>query len=204
MKHFSRLISTTLTLLCFSALPAAAGSLYTIRPGTTTIGFSVDHLGMFTTEGNFAQFEGKLLLDLDNPERSRVEVKVDTGSVEVNSAEARQMLLSPDYFDPGQFPQMRFKAVSVEKRDGNKVRITGELTVRGITKPQVLDAELTERRFDPAVGAEVANFVVTGTMERSAFGMDSDEDFVSDDVVLTISAHIQLASTDNATPPPGN
>lgn len=201
MKH---LISTTLALLCLSALPAAAGSLYSIRPGTTTIGFSVDHLGMFTTEGEFTQFEGKLLLDLDNPERSRVEVKVDTGSVEVDSAEARQMLLSPDYFDPGQFPQMRFKAVSVERLDGDKVRITGDLTVRGITKPQMLDAELTDRRFDPAVGAEVANFVVTGTMERSAFGMDSDEDFVSDDVVLTISAHIQLASTDNAAPPPGN
>ncbi len=171
---------------------AMAGSLYRIQPATTTIGFSVDTLGMFTTSGNFAAFDGNLLLDFDRPQNSRVEVRVDTASVQVDSDEARSMLSSPDYFDPPKFPVMRFKAVSVEPAGDGKVAITGELTIRDVTKPQVLEAALTGRRYDPAERAEVADFVVSGTVDRAAFGMVADQSFVSKDVQLQISAHIKL------------
>ncbi len=200
MPYLPRLAWIVLAVSCLASVPASASrSVYKIKPEHTTIAFSVDHLGLFTTEGSFAQFDGNLLLDLNNPENSLVDVNVNTASVQVNSAEAKSMLLSADYFDPAKYPQLRFKATSVAKLDQGKVRITGDLTVRDITRPQVLEAQLTDRRFDPALGAEVAKFVVKGTMERSAFGMNSDEDFVSDDVTLTISAFIQLQPQDATT-----
>ncbi|MFA5121136.1 YceI family protein [Zavarzinia sp.] len=171
---------------------AMASSLYRIQPATTTIGFSVDTLGMFTTNGSFTAFDGNLLLDFEQPQNSRVEVRVDTASVQVDSDEAKSMLSSSDYFDPPQFPVMRFKAISVEPAGDGKVAITGDLTIRGVTRPQILQAELTGRRYDPAERAEVADFVVSGTVDRAAFGMVADQSFVSKEVQLQISAHIKL------------
>ncbi|PWR18106.1 YceI family protein [Zavarzinia aquatilis] len=175
------------------ATPAMAGDLYRIQPGTTTIGFSVDHLGLFSTEGSFGRFEGNLLLDLTDPSDSRVEVRVDTTSVSVPSDLAEDKLRSADYFDPARFPQMRFKAVSVKDLGNDRVEITGDLTIRDVTRREVLQAALTGRRTDPETKAEVADFVASGTVERADFGMTADQDFVSNDVQLNISAHIQLS-----------
>lgn len=174
------------------AAPAAASDLYRIQPGTTTIGFSVDHLGLFSTEGSFDRFEGNLLLNLADPSNSRVEVRVDTTSVSVPSDLAEDKLRSADYFDPARFPQMRFKAVSVKDLGNDRVEITGDLTIRDITRREVLQAALTGRRTDPETQTEVADFVASGTVERADFGMTADQDFVSNDVQLNISAHIQL------------
>jgi len=174
------------------AAPAMAGDLYRIQPGTTTIGFSVDHLGLFSTEGSFDRFEGNLLLNLADPSNSRVEVRVDTTSVSVPSDLAEDKLRSADYFDPARFPQMRFKAVSVKDLGNDRVEITGDLTIRDITRREVLQAALTGRRTDPETKTEVADFVASGTVERADFGMTADQDFVSNDVQLNISAHIQL------------
>ncbi|MCW0180293.1 YceI family protein [Zavarzinia sp.] len=172
--------------------PALAGDLYRIQPGTTTIGFSVDHLGLFSTAGTFGRFEGNLLLNLDDPSRSRVEVRVDTTSVAVPSDLAADMLRSADYFDPARFPQLRFKAVSVKDLGNDRVEITGDLTIRDITRREILQAELTGRNTDPVTKAEVADFVASGTVERADFGMTADQDFVSNDVRLVITAHIRL------------
>lgn len=177
---------------------AVAGDAYRIRPGTTTIAFSVDHLGLFQTEGDFAAFDGNLILDLEDPTRSRVDVRVQTGSVEVESGEALEMLRSDDYFDSGDFPEMRFKADQVKALGDGKVEIDGDLTIRGVTRRQTLQAELTDRRFDPAAGGEVANFVVTGKVDRVDFGMTADRGFVSDDVDLRITSYIRLVGDDVA------
>ncbi len=191
-------MSRTITILALVAAfaagggPAAASDLYRIQPGTTTIGFSVDHLGLFSTAGTFDRFEGNLLLNLDDPSRSRVEVRVDTTSVSVPSDLAADKLRSADYFDPARFPQMRFKAISVKDLGHDRVEIVGDLTIRDVTRRETLQAALTGRRTDPATKAEVADFVASGTLERADFGMTADQDFVSNDVELVISAHIRL------------
>lgn len=181
-----------MTAIAAGGGPASASDLYRIQPGTTTIGFSVDHLGLFSTAGTFDRFEGNLLLNLDDPSRSRVEVRVDTTSVSVPSDLAADKLRSADYFDPARFPLMRFKAVSVKDLGNDRVEITGDLTIRDVTRRETLQAELTGRNTDPVTKIEVANFVASGTVERADFGMTADQDFVSNDVRLVISAHIQL------------
>lgn len=201
-KQCLRLALAGIVALSLGAGIARANeAVYRIRPGTTTIGFSVDHMGMFTTEGSFGAFQGDLLLNLDDPSRSHVDVQVDTSSVEVESDEAEALLTSPAYFDPPKYPLLRFKAQNVTSLGDGRVRIEGDLTVRDVTRPQVLVAELKQRRFDPALQAEVADFVVSGTMERSQFGMTADQDFVSDEVILTINSHIRLL---DAPPAPSN
>lgn len=174
------------------ATPAVAGDLYRIQPGSTVIAFAVDTMGMFETTGRFDAFEGNLLLDLKEPDRSRVEVRVDTTSVATDSSYVGDRLRSADYFDVSNFPQMKFRAVQVAPLGGDQVSITGDLTIRDVTRPQTLVASLTDRRFDPEVGAEVANFTVTGKVDRAAFGMTADQGMVSDEVDLSISAHIRL------------
>lgn len=172
--------------------PAVASDLYRIQPGTTTISFSVDHMGLFSTTGSFGAFDGNLLLNFEDPSRSRVEVKVDTASVDASSDLAEERLLSADYFDPARFPQMRFKAISVKDLGDDRVEIEGDLTIRDVTRRETLQAQLTDRRTDPQTRAETADFVATGTVERDDFGMAADQDFISNDVRLSISAHILL------------
>ncbi|WP_166646524.1 YceI family protein [Zavarzinia compransoris] len=187
------IVQLAVAALVLGAVPARAGDLYRIQPGTTTIAFAVDAMGLFETTGEFEAFEGNLLLDLKEPERSRVEVRVDTTSVATDSSYAGERLRSADYFDVERYPVMRFRANAVTPLDAGRVAITGDLTIRDVTRPQTLEASLTDRRFDPAAGAEVANFTVTGKVDRAAFGMVADQGLVSDDVALSIRAHIRLA-----------
>ncbi|MCF4166791.1 YceI family protein [Zavarzinia compransoris] len=197
-QKFLPIIPLAGAILALPASDADAADAYRIRPGSTTIAFSVDHLGLFQTEGDFTAFDGSLILDLDDPSRSRVDVRVETGSVEVESDEAMAMLRSDDYFDSGDFPEMRFKADHVTSLGDGKVEIDGDLTIRGVTRRQTLQAELTDRRFDPAAGGEVANFIVTGKVDRVGFGMVADRGFVSDDVDLRIISYIRLVGDDVA------
>lgn len=185
--------------VCAAVAPARAAVLYDIQPDFVAIGFSVDHLGLFETTGSFKQFGGKLLLDMDQPDRSRVEVTVDVNSAETSSFDADKMLRSPAYFDVGRFPSMHFATTAVKALDLSKVRLEGSLTIRGITLPAVFEARLEGRRHDDALNAEVADFVATGAVDRLAYGMTADQDFVNPVIAIKISAHIRLQPA----PPPG-
>ncbi|WP_158240724.1 YceI family protein [Telmatospirillum siberiense] len=181
------------------AVPArAAPSVYEIGPYSTEIGFAVDLADVTTVAGAFTRFTGKLSLDLDAPQASRVAVTVDTRSFDIGWEPAYSLLRSDAYLDVLHWPAMSFSTETVSQQDATHVRMAGTLTIRGVARPQVLDAVLEQRHWDPDSQAEIAVFTVTGILHRSDFGMVSDALLVGDEVNLNIKARLRLAGAEPA------
>jgi polyisoprenoid-binding protein YceI len=174
------------------ARPAVAASLYRIDQRYGTIEFTVTHLGLFTTEGRFARFDGELQLDPEHPERTRVYVRIDANSIEMPLGNEADMLRSPAYFDAARFPTEHFVSTSVEPLSQTHYRLHGMLEIRGVSNPIDLDAVVKDRHFDQVHKVEVADFDVTGRLRRSAFGMRADQVMISDAVKLLIRIHISV------------
>lgn len=182
---------------------AQAQGVYAIDQRFGTIEFTVDHLGMFASHGTFQKFHGELTIDPARPDTTRVTVEVDANSVDMAWKEAVDMLRSSDYFDVAVHPMVRFISTSVTSQGPDRYAVAGMLEMRGVTKPQTLDAYLVGRHPDPANGRDVAEFVVTGKLLRTAFGMVADQPFVSNVIDLRIVARVALALTQAAVPRPG-
>ncbi len=170
----------------------AAPARYRIDQRYGAIEFSVGSLGLFSTEGRFARFAGDLLLDPQDPAKTRVDVAIDLGSVEMPLPNEAAMLRSAAYFDTARYPQARFDSARVQGISPDHFRVSGTLQMRGVRNPIDLDAVVTDRHFDPARNVEVADFDVTGRLRRSEFGMRADGIMVSDVVKLHIHIHITV------------
>lgn len=183
-------------LLCLigtlQAAPARAGALYAIDPRTGKIEFSVSHLGLFRSHGEFTRFDSKLTIDSQHPERTAISVVIQTASVAMAWQDAAQLLRSRDFFDAARYPDARFTSTSVVPVSADHYQVKGDLEVRGVTHPIMLEADLIDRHLDPKTDSEVGDFIVQGHLLRSAFGMTADPTFISDQVDLRISAHIQI------------
>jgi polyisoprenoid-binding protein YceI len=180
-----------------AALSLAAADpapLYRIDQRYGNVGFSITSLGMFTTEGRFDRFHGELLLDPEHPERTHIEVTIDGNSVEMPLQDEVTMLRSADYFDTARYPIERFVSSAIERLSPSHYLIHGTLQIRGVTQPQDLDAVMSEHHVDPAKHIEWADFVVTGQLRRSSFGMTADQTMVSDVVRLKIRIRLTVAA----------
>lgn len=172
--------------------PARAADTYAIDQRFGDIAFKVRHLGLFSSEGTFRRFTGQLTIDESHPEKTRIAVVIETRSVAMNWAAATDMLRSPSYFDVAQYPAARFTSTRVMPTGASSYEIDGLLQIRGVTQPMVLHAALVGRHAAAKPGAEIADFVVTGLLRRSLFGMTSNQDFISDRVDLRIDARVML------------
>jgi polyisoprenoid-binding protein YceI len=171
---------------------AVAGATYAIDQRFGEIAFQVRHLGLFSSHGTFRRFSGQLTIDEAHPENTRITVTIDTGSVAMDWAQAVAMLRGPAYFDVQRYPAARFASTRVVALAPDRYEIDGTLTLRGITRPVVLQAALIGRHPAEVPGVEIAAFVVTGQLRRSLFGMTADRVFVSDRVDLRIDARVRL------------
>lgn len=178
--------------VAFLLMAAGPPSLYRIDQRYGNVGFSITSLGMFTTEGRFDRFQGELLLDPEHPERTHIDVSVDGNSVEMPLEDEVTMLRSPEYFDTSRHPIERFVSNAIEQLSPSRYVIHGILQIRGVSLPQNLDAVVSERHADPAKHIEWADFVVTGQLRRSAFGMTADQTMVSDVIHLKIRLRLTV------------
>ena len=198
----SKLRSSLLAFITLASVglsrPAEAQQHYVIDQRYGDIEFTVDHLGLFSSSGAFQRFYGQLSVDFANPPDSGIEVEIDANSMAMPWEEALTMLRSVDYFDVRQYPHIVFHSTAVMPAGTNHYTIRGLLQIRGVTQPETLDATLVDRRPNPSGKTEVADFVVTGKLRRSAFGMTADRIFVSDSVDIRIRARIQLAEAGHA------
>ena len=187
-----------LLLLVGFAGPAWADSVYTVDQQFGKIEFTVDNAGLFKTAGEFKRFRSKLTLDEANPERTRIAVDVEAGSVDMFWPQGITMLRSPDYFDVQRFQDVYFNSTKVELVRPDFYLIRGDLEIRRIRQPFVLEARMVGRAMDPLKKMETADFVVSGILKRSDFGMVADQGFVSDIVQLKITMHLLLNPAGNA------
>jgi polyisoprenoid-binding protein YceI len=170
--------------LALASAAFAAPSVYTSDANHTFVRFSYSHLGFSTQESRFNKVNGTVNYD-PAAKTASVEVLIDTKSVDTGSDLFNEHIQGPDYLDTAQFPTATFKSTSV-KFDGDKpVSISGNLTVKGVTKPVTLSVTsfkhgLNMQKKD-AVGADA-----TGTIKRSDFNMGKAVPLVGDDVTLEI------------------
>jgi polyisoprenoid-binding protein YceI len=122
---------------------------WNIDPTHSNVTFSVRHMVISTVRGSFNILRGTLDIDEEHPELSSIEAEVDTASIETNDQNRNNHLRSADFFDAEQYPVLTFKSTRVEKLDENEFKVTGDLTMHGVTKPVVFRADYSGQVKDP-------------------------------------------------------
>ena len=180
--------------LILLGVPASAWAAdrYVINQTFGDIGFTVRHLGLFSSHGGFHAWDGELTISPEQPERSQVDVTIHAPSVYMPAEDTTALLRSPDYFNVLQYPEIHFVSTKIGQVAQNRYLIHGTLTIRGINQPQDFDANLIDRHLGPDLQSEIAEFLVTGRLQRSLFGMTADQTFVSDAIELTIRIRLRL------------
>ncbi|WP_421866356.1 YceI family protein [Parvibaculum sp.] len=178
--------------LAFLATPVLAADTYQIDTSHTYLGFEINHLGFSTTYGRFSDVSGTIELDEENPEASSVDVKIVPASVYTGHEERDEHLRGEDFFNVEEFPDMSFKSTSIERTGEETGKITGDLTMHGVTKPVTLDTTFTKKGDYPMQeGMKAVGFNATTSLKRSDFGIDKYVPMVGDEVTITISLEAQ-------------
>ena len=151
-----------------------------------TIDFAIGDSRVFRTSGGFKRWQGKVRVDDNNVPKSSVQVMVDTKSVEMLDVQQTAMLRDADFFDVDQFPQMLFNSTKIDRTGETSLKVVGDLTLRGITRPMTLDVSVTDRRPDAPAGKRYALFRAEGSLKRSEYGMTKFIDVVGDNVDISI------------------
>ncbi|RKH21424.1 polyisoprenoid-binding protein [Corallococcus sp. CA047B] len=147
-----------------------AQTLWNIDTTHTGIHFSVRHMVVAKVRGSFQKFSGTLTLDEQDPTASSVSVSIEAASIHSGVEQRDNHLRSPDFFDVEKFPAITFQSTKVEKASGDGLRVTGNLTIRGITREVVLEAEQLGVAKDPW-GNTKAAFEAKTSINRSDFGL---------------------------------
>ena len=176
------------------AIQAQAADRYVLDRSHSQVIFSYDHLGFSTTFGMFSGFEGELMLDKDNPAASAVNVFIKAQSLITGWDRRDGHFTGGDFFDAGKHPLVTFKSTHVEVTGDTTAKITGDLTMNGITKSIDLDAKLNKMGNHPRSQKPWAGFTANTTVNRSEWDMGMAAPFVSDAVDLTISVEAMLAN----------
>ncbi|HEX3497475.1 MAG TPA: YceI family protein [Methylocella sp.] len=171
-------------VLIAATVAAQARSSWKIDPSQTHVRFWIDAIGWPRTAGEFKSFDGRIDIDFDRPSRSRVDFKVAAKSVDVNSESLDDYLRSAVFLNVANFPDMRSTSTSVEKRNEHLARVTGDLTMLGVTRPISLDVEVARKL---AGTNQRVGFKATGVINRLDFGMNSGYPLISDAIHLTVT-----------------
>ena len=187
-----RLLSAA-ALLAFAAAPAfAAPVTYKIDPTHTIVLAQWNHFGFSNPSASFGNVEGTLVYDAADVARSSVEVTLPLSGLEGFSAKFNEHLRSADFFDAAKFPKATFKSTKVEAAGEGKLKVTGDLTVKDITRPVVLDVTLNKAADHPMTKAPTIGLDATTTLSRTEFGVGNYAPAVSDEVELRITTEASV------------
>ena len=173
-------------------ITVAAGT-YTLDPTHTDVLVQWSHMGFSNPSAHFGNAEGTLVYDATDVTKSTVEVTLPLSGLNSFTAKFDEHLRSADFFDAAKFPTATFKSTKVEAAGTNKLTVTGDLTVKGITKPVTLDVTLNGAGEHPMAKKQAIGFSATGTLKRTDFGVGAYAPNVSDEVQLRITTEGTLA-----------
>ena len=171
---------------CLLPGPALAAEQLHIGAAHGTIDFAIGDSRIFRTTGSFRDWQGIVIVDEEDTRRSTVAVRVKTGSIEMLDPQQTTMLKDVEFFDVAKFPEMIYLSRRIERTGDTTLKVEGEITLRGITRPMALEVSVTDRKPDAAAGARYARFRATGSLKRSEFGMVKFIEVVGDTVDFSI------------------
>ncbi len=174
---------------------------WTIDPAHTTVGFSARHMGLSTVRGRFTKFGGDVELDPANLTRTKGRAEIETASIDTGNADRDAHLRSADFFDAERFPKIVFEVRQIESAGQDRYRVTGDLTIRDVTRPVELEYEHAGEGKDP-YGNRKLGGTLRGSINRSDWGLtwnvalEAGGFLVSDRINIEVEG--QLAETAEA------
>lgn len=194
-RFIARRLAPVLLSATILAAPASAlAESWVLDPSHSQILFSYDHLGYSTTYGMFSGFEGTIEFVQDDPAASSVQVSFPVRTMLTGWEQRFAHFMSPDFFDAAEDEMVTFVSTGIEVTGETTALITGDLTLNGVTREVVLDAELNQLGQHPMENKPWAGFDATTTVLRSDFGLGMFAPFVSDEVEITISVEAMPAT----------
>jgi len=179
------------------ALPASAGTTtYQIDPRHSSAGFGVTHLMISTVRGEFHGVTGTVVVDDSDISRSSVNVTIDATTVDTREPDRDKHLKSEAFFDVAKYPTITFQSTKVERNSDGNLKVTGDLTIRGVTKTTVLTATLPKAPIKDPWGLQRTAVSASAKINRQDFGvawnqkLDSGGVVVGDDVNITLDVEM--------------
>jgi polyisoprenoid-binding protein YceI len=187
---FSR-ITVTAGLAAALSLPAvAATSTWQIDPAHSAAQFAVKHLMISTVRGAFTSVKGSLQFDDKDITKSTVDVTIDVNSVDTRVPDRDKDLKSDHFFDADHFPTITFKSKRVEQVAPGKLKVTGDLTIHGITKEAVLDVDGPTAPVKDPWGNQRIGVSASSKIIRQDFGITYGPGMIGDEISITIDAEL--------------
>jgi polyisoprenoid-binding protein YceI len=194
---------TTLTVMLALGVASAASAADTYHLEKTHVDllFSISHAGFTEKHGSFRDLDATLQYDASKPENSQVTVVVKTDSLDTAFAPRDKDVKSEKFLDVAKYPEMRFVSTKVTREPDHMLRIDGDLTLHGVTKPLTLHAKLNKEAPNPFDKRPTLGFSATGSLKRSDFGIATYIPVIGDEVNLTIDAEFNRSAAQEI---PGN
>ena len=192
----SALLSSTM-LLAMTFAPAVTAATWEIDPVHSTAQFKVKHMMITNVTGDFGKVTGTINYDPADLAKSSAEATIDATTIDTRNPDRDNHLKSPDFFDVEKFPTITFKSKKFEKTGDGKLKVTGDLTMRGVTKEVVLDVDGPLPEIKDPRGNAKSGATATTKLNRQEFGvswsktLDGGGLVVSDEIFVTIEMEIK-------------
>lgn len=189
----TRIAPIALTILLVAAAPLATrADTWKIDPPHTNVEFTVRHMMISNVKGQFEKTSGTITTDGNNPTSAVIDATIDATSIDTRVAKRDGHLKSPDFLDVARYPTISFKSKKIEAAGPGKWKVTGDLTLHGVTKEVILDVDRPTAPVKDPMGMMRAGASATTTISRKDFGltwnktMESGGVLVGDEVKISI------------------
>jgi len=182
----------------YEGVEIPAPGVFDLDVAHSVVGFSVRHLMVSKTRGRFGTFSGTVTI-AEDPLQSSVEVTIDPTSITTGDVKRDEHLRGADFFDVAQFPELTFRSTRVLDHHGDRFRLEGDLTVHGVTRTVVLDAELEGVATSPW-GTQAVGFSASTELDREAFGLTWNQSLETGGVLVGKTVKVEIEAEINRRP----
>jgi polyisoprenoid-binding protein YceI len=183
---------SALTVALLLTLSAAAQDAWQLDPPHSSAQFSVRHLGVSTVRGAFTKVSGSVVYDAANPNKSSIQATIDASSVDTRVEMRDNDLRSPRFLDAQKYPSITFASKKVEAAGPGKLKVTGDLTIHGVTKEVVLDVDGPSPAIKDPMGKDRLRMGASATtkINRNDFGVSGLPGIVGDDITIMLDVEM--------------
>lgn len=186
-------VAALLALVALAAVPCLAQTVtWQVDPAHTASQFSIKHMGISTVRGQFNKTTGQIQLDDKDVSKSQLEITVDTTTLDTRVEGRDKDVKGPNYLDSDKFPTMTFKSKKITAAGEGKLKLTGDLTIHGVTKEVTFDVDGPSAAIKGPGGFPRRGASATTRINRKEFGINGGGAFVGDDVDITIDMEFVL------------